>query len=168
MNKKDRAFGISIALLGGVLLWLSGNNQVKGIAGWETVNTQMEQMISANTDSGQPTDSSGGKLAKEANVQPTAIPALSNTQTEAPSASKTVEGTVKTEAIVAPATEGMVNVNTAEVNELMNLPGIGTKKAEAVIDYRKSHGLFKGLADLGKVKGIGPKMLEKLKPLVSF
>lgn len=64
--------------------------------------------------------------------------------------------------------EGKVNVNTAGARELMDLPGIGEKKAQAMIDYRNREGAFRSLSDLGKVKGIGPKMLEKLKPLVVF
>ncbi|WP_375103732.1 ComEA family DNA-binding protein [Paenibacillus sp. RS8] len=64
--------------------------------------------------------------------------------------------------------EGKVNVNTAGARELMDLPGIGEKKAQAMIDYRNREGAFRNLSDLGKVKGIGPKMLEKLKPLVVF
>lgn len=64
--------------------------------------------------------------------------------------------------------EGKINVNTADAAALMNLPGIGEKKAQAIIDYRSSKGAFRSLADLGGVKGIGPKMLEKLKPLVAF
>ncbi|MFC3745394.1 ComEA family DNA-binding protein [Paenibacillus sp. GCM10012306] len=69
-----------------------------------------------------------------------------------------------------PATpaSGLINVNTATVAELMNLPGIGEKKAQAIIDYRNSKGSFRGATDLGKVKGIGPKVLEKLRPMVAF
>lgn len=64
--------------------------------------------------------------------------------------------------------EGKINVNTAGAKELMDLPGIGEKKAQTIIDYRNREGAFRSLSDLGKVKGIGPKMLEKLKPLVIF
>ncbi|MNL40594.1 ComE operon protein 1 [compost metagenome] len=66
------------------------------------------------------------------------------------------------------STDGRINVNTADAAALMDLPGIGGKKAQAIIDYRSSKGAFHSLSDLGEVKGIGPKMLEKLEPLVSF
>ena len=63
---------------------------------------------------------------------------------------------------------GKVNINQADLAQLETLPGIGAKKAQAIIDYRTANGSFHSLEDLGKVKGIGPKMLEKLKDLVIF
>ena len=55
-----------------------------------------------------------------------------------------------------------VNLNTANVNELVKLNGICKTKAQAIVDYRKYHP-FKKVEDLLNVKGIGPKILEKNK-----
>ncbi len=55
------------------------------------------------------------------------------------------------------------DINSASKSELMSLKGIGEKKAESIIKYRKEHGKFKNIDELTKVKGIGPKMLEKIK-----
>jgi len=53
-----------------------------------------------------------------------------------------------------------ININTASAAELMNLKGIGEKKAKAIIEFRKTNGHFKQPEDLIKVPGIGPKTLE--------
>jgi competence protein ComEA len=55
-----------------------------------------------------------------------------------------------------------LNINTATQVELQALPGIGAKKADAIIDYRSSIGKFTSVAQLRNVKGIGDKMLIKL------
>jgi competence protein ComEA len=57
-----------------------------------------------------------------------------------------------------------ININTASKDELVALPGIGPAKAQAILDYRKSHGPFKSVEELKDVKGIGAKRFEKLKP----
>jgi len=56
-----------------------------------------------------------------------------------------------------------VNVNTATVDELATLPGIGPAKAEAIVKDRKANGRYKKLDDLTRVKGIGEKLVQKLK-----
>jgi competence protein ComEA len=57
-----------------------------------------------------------------------------------------------------------ININTANAEELATLPGIGTVKAEAIVKYRKANGQFTNITDLKEVKGIGDKMVEKIKP----
>ncbi|KPH90886.1 competence protein [Pseudoalteromonas undina] len=62
----------------------------------------------------------------------------------------------------------MVNINTADLKQLIKLPGVGKKKAQAIIDYREANGDFASLEDLAKVKGVGKKMLAKLDGKVTF
>ena len=62
----------------------------------------------------------------------------------------------------------VVNINTADMKQLVKLPGVGKKKAQAIIDYREANGDFTSLEDLAKVKGVGKKMLTKLDGKVMF
>ena len=64
--------------------------------------------------------------------------------------------------------QGVVNVNTANVQELQLLPGVGEARARAIVDLRKQRGGFKSLDELRDVKGIGDASLEKLRPHVAF
>jgi competence protein ComEA len=57
----------------------------------------------------------------------------------------------------------VVNLNTATVKELEALPGIGTKTAERIIDYRTKKGPFKKIEELMNVQGIGEKSFLKLR-----
>jgi len=55
-----------------------------------------------------------------------------------------------------------VNINTAGPSALSNgLKGVGLKKAQAIVAYRKAHGPFHSVAGLERVKGIGPKTVQR-------
>jgi competence protein ComEA len=60
-----------------------------------------------------------------------------------------------------------VNINTASAELLEKLPGVGPKTAERIIEYRTEHGRFSAVEELLDVKGIGPKKMEKIRPLAT-
>ena len=62
----------------------------------------------------------------------------------------------------------IININTAGNQELMKLPKIGPVTGERIMRYREDYGSFVELDDLMKVKGIGPKLLERLKNRITF
>lgn len=71
--------------------------------------------------------------------------------------------TVRAPTLVSPK---RININSADKAELELLPGVGPALAQRIIDHRTKNGPFVKIEDLDKVKGIGPKTLEKLRPLV--
>ena len=64
---------------------------------------------------------------------------------------------------VTPEPTPPVDVNTADVDELDTLYGIGPALAQRIIDYREEHGPFNSLEELLEVKGIGEATLEKFR-----
>ena len=62
---------------------------------------------------------------------------------------------------------GKLDLNTATVEQLVELPGIGEKTAQAIVKFREKHGGFDSVEQLLEVKGIGPRKLEKLKEYVT-
>ena len=66
------------------------------------------------------------------------------------------------------ASDLIVDVNTASEKELVKLPGIGPVLAERIISYRKNVAHFSKADDLNKVKGIGNKLVAKLRDKLNF
>ena len=75
---------------------------------------------------------------------------------------------VVTEGTPSPlAGEELVNINTASLEELDGLPGIGPTTAQKIIDYRNENGPFTRIEDIVNVSGIGPATYEELKDLIT-
>ena len=66
----------------------------------------------------------------------------------------------------APA-EGLVDLNSASIADLDALPGIGKARALAILAYRRSHGSFAAVSDLGRVPGFGRLLVARLEPLLT-
>ncbi|MBC7251594.1 MAG: helix-hairpin-helix domain-containing protein [Anaerolineae bacterium] len=63
---------------------------------------------------------------------------------------------------------GKVNINTATAEELDTLPGIGPALAQRIIEYRQTNGPFQSIEEIKNVSGIGDKLFEKLKDLITI
>ncbi|MGQ0735076.1 MAG: ComEA family DNA-binding protein [Acidobacteriota bacterium] len=67
----------------------------------------------------------------------------------------------------AAAAKSVVNLNTATLSQLEELPGVGRATAQRILDYRQKAGPFKKIEELMNVRGIGEKSFLKLKPLIT-
>ena len=61
-----------------------------------------------------------------------------------------------------------ININSASLDEIQKIPGIGESKAEKIIAYRKENGLFKSIEDIKNVSGIGDSIYEKIKDYIAI
>ena len=68
--------------------------------------------------------------------------------------------------VTAAKESGKVNLNTASINELTALKGIGEKKAQAIVDYREKQGKFTSVDQLEEVSGIGPATLDANRDMI--
>lgn len=89
------------------------------------------------------------------------IPASMHTAPEAP-AEPSESTCPPTEAITFP-----ININTAELDEFMALPGIGEVLARRILAYREEHTAFSTVYELMNVEGIGEKRMEEILALIT-
>jgi competence protein ComEA len=66
-----------------------------------------------------------------------------------------------------PAPTAKVNLNTASVEQLATLPGVGPKLAARIVEYRQKSGTFRSTQELINVKGVGEKSFAKIEPWLS-
>ncbi len=62
----------------------------------------------------------------------------------------------------------LVNINSAGLEELQKIEGIGESKAKAIIEYREKNGYFQDIEDIKKVTGIGESLFEKIKIYITI
>ena len=67
----------------------------------------------------------------------------------------------------ADSTGKKININQASSSQLTNLPRVGSKLADRIVDYRKAHGQFGQPEELMEVKGVGEKLFKELKPYIA-
>lgn len=87
-------------------------------------------------------------------VERTDSPAISESREEDERPDSLLEGEV-------------VDLNKADEADFGRLPGVGEKRARSIVEYRQDHGPFKTVDDLIRVDGIGPGILEQLRPYVT-
>jgi competence protein ComEA len=96
-----------------------------------------------------------------------AAPVSDGTQVVVPRrAPPTTGGSAAADSGAAPAA-GPIHLNTATVDQLDELPGVGPVTAQKIVDYREQHGAFSSVDDLDAIAGIGPARLEQLRELVA-
>ena len=168
-------FAVAVAILAGVLAWRA-RPQVEPVGPPTTLSA------SATASSGYLVVAVSGKVRRPGLVR---LPAGSRVADAIDAAGGVLPGTdlsqinlakkvsdgeliaIGLPALSGPSAGGPVNLNTATLDQLQTLPGVGPVLAQRIIDYREQHGGFATVADLQKVSGVGDARYNDLKNRVT-
>jgi competence ComEA-like helix-hairpin-helix protein len=101
---------------------------------------------------------------RNATLTPDGVPPAS---VPPPAAETEAIATRPTEAVVPRVSGGpAIDLNAADATALDRLPGVGPVLAARIVEHRRAHGPFERVDDLRAVRGIGPRLLERLRPCV--
>ncbi|MBT1443183.1 ComEA family DNA-binding protein [Shewanella sp. JM162201] len=107
-------------------------------------------------------------LLVAAATQFSAVAADASKSADVSKAATSAEQKAEKTADAAVAQSSKININTASEAELKLLKGVGDAKAKAIVEYRKQYGQFATVEDLTKVSGIGSKVLEDNRHLLTL
>jgi len=109
----------------------------------------------------------GGRPGAEPEAAPALVQPDASGDGEAPVASPGPAGfDINRATSVSPSSPAGFDINRATEAEWDELPGIGPAKARAIVEDRERNGPFRSIDDLARVKGIGPKLLERLREAI--
>lgn len=157
-NKLILYFGVTGIILGLVVMLMIVFSRATPVG--ENIiqmNESMEQLLNQQSDL-KSAPIASNKPASTIIPQSTPGPA-SNPTTVSPHP-------VSTPAASSNLESDKIDLNTATVEQLDELPGVGPSKAKEIIKYREKNSGFESIEDLQNVKGIGPKIFEKLRPYI--
>jgi len=146
---------IGIGIL--VFAWIRSTS-ITGIPGWTKLNEPMSQALAVEPEKPIVKSTVVSEQVEDEKQKPeeTAL-ALPVTNTVTTGAGPSTGAGASQENL-----SGFIHINTATMEQLMELPGIGESKAKAIIAYREQHGKFSSIEGLRNVKGIGPKIYAKM------
>lgn len=166
----------------GILLYMLLNSGHSGIPGWQSADESLRVTLSiAEATAPSPARSMTGANGRQtdgplaAHSIPSSDP-LAVTQSNAdsqaatsmpnPSNADSQSATSIPNSSNAPSGDSLLDLNAATAAELDSLPGIGPSKAQAILDFRDARQGFRSVEELLEVKGIGPKLYDRIRALV--